>query len=155
MESAYYDRLRCRLHLLSYELCKQSMQQVLKYMFIYVCVCVWRCIYIHDLQAAVSSGPEGVQKVCPLCLCSCFTAAAICHKLKPNSVSFIYIYRIYSYIICTYLLVNTKENSLVICLRRAHTVNYRRKGKRKRKKYSNSKSNLNLNSVRDSHTRCV
>lgn len=89
MESAYYDRLRCRLHLLSYELCKQSMQQVLKYMFIYVCVCAWRCIYIHDLQAAVSSGQKGVQKVCLLCLCSCFTAAAICHKLKPNSVSYI------------------------------------------------------------------
>lgn len=42
----------------SYELCKQSMQQVLNYMF--MCVCVY--IYIHDLQAAVSSGQRRYKK---------------------------------------------------------------------------------------------
>lgn len=66
IESAYYDRLRCWLHLsltqLSYELCKQSMQQVLIYM---LCVCV--CIYIYSWSASCSKQSGRVQKVCPLC----------------------------------------------------------------------------------------
>lgn len=32
---------------------------------LYMCVCVWRCIYIHDLQAAVSSREEEGTKSVP------------------------------------------------------------------------------------------